>query len=421
MENSFMEKKHLLSIAALSLLSSVNAAGGSRDNCAPTPPACYPADCNRTYCLGPDNYGANAPVNPKTCNGDWMVTIAGFYWNAHQDGMEYAVDNRVKNPNITQSVAAPTIPDAILELNNLIDAEYQTPNYSWDIGFKFGIGYATTCDGWDFGFVWTWFKDNASDHIEAEIDDNHTLLPLWSAFSSAQGSVLYATDIETSWKVQLNLIDFELGRNFWTSRLVSLRPFIGLRFAQINQDFEIQHKGGSWSALTSGPTFSPSQLAYNNQVDISNDYKGVGLRAGFDTFWNLGCGWALTGDLATSIIYGRFNVDHDESNRQATTPHYKSSILETHESFRASRAMLDLALGIQWGGLFCDCKYGITVNLGWEHHLFFDQNQMWRVVRIGDVPQSEPSLPNNSGENVYHQRRGDLDTQGWTLTVKFDF
>ncbi len=418
--------KSLITLSLLGLASVAHAGArkASPENCAPTPPTtCYPADCNRTYCLGPDNYGANAPVNPKTCNGDWMVTIAGFYWNAHQDGMEYAVDNRVKNPNVTSGVTS-TIPDSILELNNLIDSQYQTPNYSWDIGFKFGIGYATTCDGWDFGLVWTSFKDTASDHIEAEIDDNHTLLPLWSAFSSVVGSVLYATDIQTAWKLQLNLVDFELGRNFWTSRLLSLRPFIGLRFAQINQDFEIEHKGGSWSQIT-GNTSQVRQPAFNNQVDISNNYKGVGLRAGFNTFWNLGCGWALTGDLASSIIYGRFNIDHDETNRQASTPHYKSSILETHESFRASRAMLDLALGIQWGGLFCDCKYGITVNLGWEHHLFFDQNQMWRVVRIGDTPATDPSqaptLPNNSGENVYHQRRGDLDTQGWTLTVKFDF
>lgn len=426
MENSFMKHKNLLSVAALSLISSVHAAGG-RDNCAPTQPACYPADCNRCYCLGPDNYGANAPVNPKTCNGDWMVTLAGFYWNTHQDGMEYAVDDRVKNPNVTASAqAAPDIPSEIQELNNLIDAEYKTPNYSWDFGFKAGIGYATTCDGWDFGILWTWFQDTASDHIEAEVDDNHTLLPLWSAFSSVFGSVLYSTDIESSWKVQLNLVDLELGRNFWTSRLVSIRPHIGLRIASIKQNFELLHKGGSWSAIDNGGTQYPEQPAFNNEVDLFNDYRGVGVRAGLDSFWNFGCGWALYGNLASSIIYGRFKVDHDEENRLAANPHPKTKVLETHESFRASRPMLDLALGIQWGGLFCDCKYGITVALAWEHHLFFDQNQMWRVVRIGDVSVETPigaptGLPNNTGENVYHQRRGDLDTQGWTFTVKFDF
>ncbi len=420
-----MEKKYLLSIAALSLFASADAARGGRDNCEPTPPACYPADCNRCYCLGPDNYGANAPVNPKTCDGDWTITLAGFYWNAHQDGMEYAIDNRVRNPNVNPvMVLAPNIPDSVLELNNLIDAEYLTPNYSWDFGFKAGIGYATTCDGWDFGVLWTHFHDGATDHVEANVDDNHTLLPLWSAFSSGLGSVLYATDIRTNWKLKLDLVDIELGRNFWTSRLVSIRPHVGLRVALIKQNYEIDHSGGSWSAIISNTIGDIAQPAFNNRVDLSNDYRGIGLRSGLDSFWNFGCGWALYGNLAASIIYGRFKVDHDEQNRLAANPHPKTKILETHESFRASRAMLDLALGVQWSGMFCDCKYGITVALGWEHHLLFDQNQMWRVNRIGDVSSAiagGTSLPNLTGENVYHQRRGDLDTQGWTFTVKFDF
>ena len=109
----------------------------------------------------------------------------------------------------------------------------------------------------------------------------------------------------------------------------------------------------------------------------------------------------------------------------------KIKVLETRDSFRASRAMLDLDLGVQWSGMICHCQYGLTVTLGWEQHLFFHQNQLWRVVRIGAKPpgiMSGPpgenqfgTLPNNGGENVYHQRRGTLDTQGATLTVKLEF
>nr|NGX26567.1 hypothetical protein [Chlamydiota bacterium] len=46
---------------------------------------------------------------------------------------------------------------------------------------------------------------------------------------------------------------------------------------------------------------------------------------------------------------------------------------------------------------------------------FFHQNQLWRVVRIGDTANAP------SGQNVFHQRRGTLDTQGWTLALKFMF
>ena len=412
-----MDKKHLIPLAALSVLGMTNlsAAQGGRDDCRPEPPAtCYADDCCRTYCLGPENIGVNAPVCPLTCNGDLFITVAGFYWNAHQDGMEYAIDNQVENPDVTNVPIESGTDTKIIALNNLINAEYETPNFKWDFGFKVGLGYCSPCDGWDIGILWTWYRGKATDHIEAEIDDNHTLLPLWSAFAPVQGSVLYATDIETHWKLQLNLVDIELGRNFWTSKYLAIRPFVGIRIAYLEQDWNIQHKGGVWSERTAAIL----QPAFNNEVGIDNDFKGVGLRAGLDTTWNFGCGWALYGNWAASIVYGRFSIDHDEENRRASDPHEKIKVAEWEESFRASRAMLDLALGIQWSTMFCDCQYGFMIALGWEHHLFFDQNQMWRVVRIGDTAFASP---NNSGENVYHQRRGDLDTQGWTLTVKFSF
>ncbi len=405
------------SLITLSILGAANIASAAKgqDNCEPAPPAnCYADDCKHCYCLGPENIIANAPVRPHTCNGDWVISVAGFYWNAHQDGMEYAIDDHVKNPK-TSGGDAPV--SRIEQLNNIIDADYETPNFDWDFGFKVGLGYNTPCDGWDFGVTWTWYRGKANDHIEAEADDNHTLLPLWSAFSPAGGSLVYATDIETHWKLQLNLVDIELGREYWTSKYLSLRPFVGLRIAYIKQDFEIQHKGGAFSADT---TQTDLQDAFNNEVDLDNNFKGVGVRAGFDTVWNFGCGWGIYGNFAAAIVYGRFDLDHDEEIRRAVSPHDKIKVLETKESFRASRGIVDLALGIQWRSLFCDCQYGFTIQLGWEHHIFFHQNQMWRVNRIGDILNSS-GLPNDTGENVFFQRRGTLEVQGVTLRVQFEF
>lgn len=416
-----MKKSFIYSAAALTALglsSMAHAARGGTEHCAPQPPAtCYPDDCKRCYCLGPENYGVNAPVCPKTCNGDWEITVAGFYWNAHQDGMEYAIRNNVSFPEPNAAITPPAVDSDILALNNLVDAEYQNPNFKWDFGFKVGLGYCTTCDGWDIGVEWTWYRGKASEHIEAESSDNQTLMPLWSAFAPAVGGPLFASDMQANWKLELNLIDIELGRNFWTSKYLAIRPFMGLRIAFIDQTFGIDTKGGSYSSPNQVTTLT--QASVNNNVSISNDYQGVGIRGGLDSTWNLGCGWAIYGNMAGSIVYGKFKIDQDETNREAVSPHTKSKVAEIKDDFRASRAMLDLGLGLQWMGMFCECQYGIRVALGWEHHMFFDQNQMWRINRIGDGSASE--LPNNLGENVYQQRRGDLDTQGWTLTVDFSF
>ncbi|NGX47209.1 MAG: hypothetical protein K1000chlam3_00581 [Chlamydiae bacterium] len=347
---------------------------------------------------------ANAPVYPKTCNGEWVFTVSGFYWSGHQDGMEFAIRNSVSIPVINP------LPPEIQEINNLIDDDFETPKSKWEFGFKFGLGYNTTCDGWDLDLTWTHFSPSSFTHVEAEVDDNQTLITLWSAFSPAQGEINFARDIEAIWKFDLDFIDFELGRAYWVSKRLSIRPYVGLRYLSINQDYDLEHKGGSWS-----PRMNPSQDPFNNEVHLENDYKGIGLRSGLSGIWNFECGWALYSNLAASVIYGRFDIAHDENNRLAISPYSKSKILDSKAHFRASRAIVDIDLGIQWSALFCDCQYGFTAKLGWESHLFFHQNQLWRVVRIGDTANAP------SGQNVFHQRRGTLDTQGWTLALKFMF
>lgn len=403
-----------LVVIPLWLIATGAPAFGAKD-CAPEPPAtCYPDDCCKTYCLGPDNYIVNAPVRPFTCDGDWVFNIAGFYWNAHQDGMEYAVETQVQtnstgNPGVTRT--------------NLISAEYKNPRFKWDFGFKLGLGYNTTCDGWDFGVVWTRYQGNASSHVESELSDNSTLLPIWSnfavgdaAFISLSNLPLFATDIQTNWRLNLDLIDIELGRDNWSGKRVALRPHIGVRVAYIRQSYDIQNKGGTWSILGPITTLTEPQ---NNTVDIENDFKAVGIRGGLNGVWNIGCGWAFYGDTALSILYGRFRIDHDEWNRSAASPFDKTKILETKDTFRLSTLAVDLGLGIQWSALFCDCKYAFTAKLGWENHLFQDQNQMWRVTKAPNFDLQLPAAVEFN--NVYSQRRGTLSTQGWTLAFIFDF
>ncbi|NGX39184.1 MAG: hypothetical protein KR126chlam1_00506 [Chlamydiae bacterium] len=402
-------KKAFLALATLFL--SHSAYAEKDDCCDPISQAtCHAEGCECTYCLGPDNEAANAPVRPKTCNGDIAITVAGLYWNAHQDGMEFAIDNHVAVP------ANPT--DLQIEvLNTLVDSHYQSPDFSWNFGFKLGLSYAGCHDGWDYGVLWTWYRGDSSSQVEADTNDNHTLITLWSDYSPPQGIVTYATDIKEKWDLDLDLIDLEVGREHWASKYLSLRPHVGIRIAYIKQSFDLNHKGGSFGLNENN---SQMNVAFNNFVKLGNDFKGAGLLAGLDSIWRLGCGWGIYGSLATSLVYGKFSVKHDEWNREATDLHSKIDIFETDYSFRAIRTSLDLALGVEWMTMFCDCCYGLTTRLAWEQHLFFHQNQFWRIVRLGDTFE-ESNSSNTTGQNIYHHRKGTLDMQGITLTVQFTF
>lgn len=400
-----MQKCILLSLAAAS------SAYAATYSCEPAQPAaCNRDSCSPCFCLGPDNVHGNAPVNPRTCNGDFMITVAGLYWRAEQDGMEYAIQNSVDSFT------------SLSNSNNLIDATYRSPKSSWEGGIRVAIGYASPCDGWDINLTWTYFDGQASSHDQVElnhinnIQENEVLLPLWSAFHGGQESfafgIVTAADIQTNWDAEFHILDLELGRNYWTSKYLTMRPFIALRYVNIEQDYNLLQLGGSWSSLV--------EDSLSDEVKLDNDFRAIGPRAGFDLNWHFGCGWSLYSEFAASLVYGRFSLDHDESVRQTVSPFSKGKVLDTSYRFHASRAILDIVFGLQYATLVCDCKYGITVQLGWEQHMFFHQNQMWRVNRIGTDFVLTP-FRSNSGENDFQQRRGTLSTHGWTLSFKFDF
>ena len=405
------DMKKLSAFFVVVLATLLTKASASEESCITIPekgaPCYYPDECALCYCLGPENYGVNAPVAPITCNGDISITVSLLYWQADQDGMQYAIENELFASDAVSSNA---------QLNVLVDAEYIEPSNSFDFGFKLGTSYTSACDGWDLGVLWTHFQNISSDHIDAAQNTNHALLPLWSVFqfpSAGNAPILFTTRIASKWKLDLDLIDIDLGRQFWVSKYLSLHPHIGLRVAILNQDLDLFWRGGSWN----DPAATPEN--YLGQTELENEYRGIGTRAGVATNWNFGCGWSLYGDASLAIIYGKFKVDHKETLREAVPPSNKIGLLDTHERFHASRGALDLALGVQWSALICDCKYGFTSRLGWEQYIFFHQNQLWRVTRLGGSNASV--VPNNTGENIFQQRQGNLSAQGLTLSGKFTF
>ena len=376
--------------------------------CSPSSPAaCYPDECRPSYCYGPAKSIANAPICPQTCNADATITVAGLYWNAHQDGIEHAVVNNV-------ALNSQTPLSEIDNLNLLTDASFLNPTSEWDFGFRLGISYCTPCDAWDVAATWTSFQSNAKS-IKNNCDDTQTLMPLFATYQATDPGPLFADKIEAYWDLDINLVDIQVGRNFWSSKYLALRPFMGIRVAKLDQSYNVLNKGGSFSYQASS-----TRDAQNHEAELKNIFKGVGLMAGLDSTWNIGCGLGLYGNMASSIVYGAFDVDHKEYLTPAAgSSSSKNEIAKITETIKASRAMLDLGFGLQWMGLVCECKYGIRLALGWEMHMFFHQNQMWRISRVGSS-SSETGL-NLSGKNVYDQSRGSLDTKGWTFSLDVSF
>ncbi len=406
--------------------------------CDPGKPApCNPDGCTPTYCLGPSLNQGNAPVRPYTCDGDFEISASALYWKATQDGMEYAYKTN-NAPDTTLQISTGSSQNVF----DLVSSSYLSPKPQWNTGFRVGVAYNSSCDGWDVGIKWTRYKSRASSLDQANTMDQsgqqfpvdgETLAVLWTAFqgvtglnnlSTATGFPPFASELRTNWETLFNIIDLELGREYYVSKYLKLHPFLGLRFGGFKQNFEMLIKGGYWSEynLSFNNLFQP---ALNGEVTISNHYEGLGVVSGFNLNWSISCGWSVYSNLGGAILFGRFDVIHNENARKAESPFGKIKVLETKNAFRASRGIFDFGLGLQWSSLICDCKYGVTAQLGFEEHLYFHQNQMWRVNReVGienGVGTGQSSFPNNSGENAHYQKRGTLSTGGLTFTFKFDF
>lgn len=372
-----------------------------KENCSPaftSAPVCCTNPCN----IGSTNVPCGVPpcARPPLCNNKgWIIDGELLIWRANQDGLWPTIQN--SNPGV------PLIGSA----SNYTDSKFNHLQNKWDAGFRVGAGYNMVHDCWDVFATWTYFHNHAKQNEEVNGSSTpvETLTALWSAFDAIDTSLNLPTvsQVESSWKLNLNLIDLELGRKFYAGQWLSLRPSVGLRGALIKQTYNIDYFPGTGSTAFDGQV---------EQVRMHNNFGGVGLKAGLNTQWNMGCGFSIYGDSAVSLVYGAFDVDQSEQNGPQFTTNPTNTILHVRDNFHASRAIVDLALGIRWEHQYPDSNNNVALSFGWEHHMFFDQMQMKRFTTLND----SATATSTAGTIIFNDG-GNLSTQGLTVGLRFDF
>lgn len=328
----------------------------------------------------------NPPARPPT-NECFNLFFTGdfLWWEAHENGLDYLVKNEEGTAFINSG-------------------KVTEPKFEWDPGFRVGLGYNMAHDGWDVYANWTRFHtttgDDRTHRPVGGLLEPTFLDPSFDDLPITLGQLF--NEARSRWKLHLNQIDLTLGREFFVSRWLTLRPHLGLRAAWIRQKYTIHYLG---TLTESVPSLDlPVGASTDNLVDMRNNYTGFGLLGGLNTQWGLGGGWSLYGDLDLSLLYGFFRVTHKEEEDISHT-----AKMHIRNRFHLSRVVADLAAGLRWQRSFgCDDDLAILIQLGWEHHVYFGQNQFMRFTNA--------FMPGQSVSNL-----GDLTLQGWTLAFKFDF
>ena len=345
------------------------------DSCPPADPC---APCAQLSPTGGPDWIITPNAGPCVeCGVDLFITAEFIYWTAREDHLAFAAQGSLQDNLVTPEVRKGKVAE---------------PGWKFSPGFKVGLGFITDHDGWDLYANYTWLRPKTSKKKLHPVGD----LVVQDAFNWIGTTTLAGTNngqtiskAEGKWALDFNVVDLELGRNFFISRYLKLRPHFGLKGTWQKQRMDTKFK----SVNANGDKF----VARNTD---RLDYWGIGIRGGLDTSWHFNTCFSLFGELAISNLWERFEVE-----RKSTTQNLETRLFSVPmylcDNFHTIKPVIELFLGLRYEDWFCCDTYHMSIEAGWEEQWWSDQNQLIQYW--------------------VETRGGDLFLQGLTVKLRFDF
>ena len=360
-------------------------------------PTCCPEiieDCCTCDICPPD-----CEITPKAgpCVKDGLgvyATIDFTYWTAEEDNLEFAM---------TSGTA--------LSFDGTVSPKgkiYQL-NSQWKPGFKVGVGHDLCFDGWDVYAEYTWFNSTTKRTTSNALSDqlqlndsywliNNPQLEINNALGDDFSSPLTAFNLPDAfatakWHLAFNVVDLAFGRNFYISRRVMFRPYMGLKGTWQTQKLNVLFQGVT-------PDIQPILSIFSMSNRMSN--WGIGILTGISGAWHITRNFSVIGNLALSALWEQFKLRRvDTQIFDPETP--PDSALNVSNKFHRIRPVIEWMLGLRYEDWFSCDTYHYAIDAGWEIQNWFAQNQFIRT------PGSAAST------------NGDLMLQGLTIRARIDF
>ncbi|WP_420421463.1 Lpg1974 family pore-forming outer membrane protein [Simkania sp.] len=327
-------------------------------------------------------------AGPRVAHGaDVFITANFIWWKATQDGTNYAISGVLGN-NSGQLVP---IPGGISSQGSVKD-----PDFGWKPGFKVGLGLNLSHDGWDLYAQYTWFQSS---------DSSSTSSPgITNGIPAATPSLIAVGETRRSgdWDLHFNVIDLELGRNFYVSQFLTLRPHAGFKGTWQYQDFDIRIRPEGGFALLDPqnpgvPFLFPVGSTYKASQD--HDLWGLGVRFGLDTGWYLAKNWSIYARAAWTAMWTHYDVDRKDT-LSTDDPNLHTTFVNTELDNYRVRYVAELELGLRWEIWFYDDNYHFAIQAGWEEQVWLNYGSFIRI---------------------YNDVQNDLSLHGLNLKFRFDF
>ncbi len=234
--------------------------------------------------------------------GKWIAKVDYLNWSVNRQGLDFAV----ATDGTAQAVGNGSV-------RNL--------DFGQASGVRAGVGYLFS-SGWDLTGNYTYFRNSASAFAAEPAGGN-----LWATRSHPNVNQEAAT-AAASGNFNYDVFDLEAGYGYRFNESVAIRPFGGLRWANIDQNLNVRYDGRDFT---------------NAVVDNNLTMNGFGFRLGMDGYWQLGHGWSLFGRGAGSVMYGKF-----QSRLLETDFAGADTIVNVQDNYTQAVPVLETAMGAAW-------------------------------------------------------------------------
>lgn len=348
---------------------------------------------------------------------DIALFVDYLYWYAREEGLGYAFSGAgLKGVDPTTNSTLP-------------NGTSYAPHSKMKSGFKAGFAVAPKYDGWDLDACYTWLHSSADSSVSRKA--NQVLTPTWAIASQVQinsaADLIEIDDLDTElvsantkWKLHFNVADLALGRNFFVSPKLALRPHFGLKSSWQTQKYNVNYNSleiGGELELGLANVNSPYE---EYQVRNIQKYWGLGLSFGLDSSWLFTKNWGLFGNVAVSSLWGQFtnqrndtttvyetNLEPDDVqtitsvNVSGVTPIIaNAATLSAKKRIHTINPVLEAMMGFRYDKWFSSDAMRVRLELAWEEQYWFNQNQFGLATDA---------------------MLGNLIFQGVTVKLRFDF
>ncbi len=258
-------------------------------------------------------------------------------------------------------------------------------DFVWDYGFRVGVGYDLGYDGWDTLFSWTWFQTSANHSLSSTPSSS-----LHFEFDAGFLSGDTPDSMNASWSLLYDMFDWSLGRSYWISRGLSVRPFFGAQGGWIHQSIKAHYQD---------LTVNSVKTQESGQEQLKNNFWGIGTLGGINTKWKVydfgSHYFDFVGDFSLATMWGNWTC----------SDFYQSTLPKTYTVSMKDSALGALMckglVGIGWDVDISKGKSHFSAKLGYEMQIWLNQ------LRIATFQL----------QRLHH----DLTLQGVTLNCQYDF